>query len=135
MTEPRTEAVVALAEARHRGCEMELAKWAGTEELRERYMLHDVSSHIPSSTEDLAALRAAGWDVTPLAEADRAAAQERARLRAHIAATLPEWGVGPEYSRDGIHGWRCEHRDRYGPCDCFESLMSALLAAPEPDKT
>jgi hypothetical protein len=109
MTEPRAEAVVALAEARHRGCEMELAKWAGTEELRERYMLHDVSSHIPSSTEDLAALRAAGWDVTPLAEADRAAAQERARLRKRADSLID---VDPEGN----------------------FRLDALLADPEPEE-
>lgn len=31
---------------------------------------------------------------------------------------------------DGIHGWRCEHPDRYGQCDCFEQAVTDLLASP-----
>ena len=59
----------------------------------------------------------------------------RKRLLEHIAKTLPEWGVGPAYSRDGIHGWRCEHVDRYGPCDCFDDVMADLFPVdPEPSE-
>lgn len=60
-----------------------------------------------------------------------AAQQERERLRALIGKRLPEFGVGPEYSRDGIHGWRCEYVDRYGPCQCFDDLMAYLFDEPE----
>lgn len=57
------------------------------------------------------------------------AAEERERVMAAVRSTLPEWGVGPDYSRDGIHGWRCEYPDRYGPCECFETLLSDIRAA------
>src|SRR5699024_2202558 len=33
----------------------------------------------------------------------------------------------PEEYGDGIHGWRCEHPDRYGRCDCLSALIDDLV--------
>ena len=33
----------------------------------------------------------------------------------------------PDEYGDGIHGWRCEHPDRYGRCDCFEEAVTAVM--------
>ena len=33
----------------------------------------------------------------------------------------------PEEYSDGIHGWRCEHPDRYGRCNCFEEAVDAVM--------
>lgn len=34
-------------------------------------------------------------------------------------------GGGPGSS---LHSWRCEYPDRYGPCDCVESLAQEIVA-------
>lgn len=42
-----------------------------------------------------------------------------------VARVLHDEGCGPGTS---IHGWRCEHPDRYGPCNCVDELADAVLA-------
>ncbi len=39
----------------------------------------------------------------------------REEIARALANALSAEGGGPGNS---IHGWRCEHPDRYGPCDC-----------------
>lgn len=34
----------------------------------------------------------------------------------------------PDLYDSSIHSWRCEHPDRYGPCDCFAELVADLAA-------
>ena len=29
----------------------------------------------------------------------------------------------------GMHSWRCQYPDAYGPCDCFEELVTDLIGA------
>ena len=43
-------------------------------------------------------------------------------------------GVLVAYSIDathnqGLHGWRCEYVERYGPCYCFDELVDDLVLA------
>jgi hypothetical protein len=45
-----------------------------------------------------------------------------------IEEVLSEYGLRT-YDRDGIHRWRCEYPDRYGPCDCFAEMMQAIRDA------
>lgn len=40
-----------------------------------------------------------------------------------IEKALAENGVD-----SGIHSWRCEYPDRYGPCTCLEELVDDLNA-------
>lgn len=50
-------------------------------------------------------------------------------LREKLTTLLMGWGLNDcpsEYS-DGIHSWRCEHPDRYGPCKCFEDCIDELV--------
>ena len=57
-----------------------------------------------------------------------------ARLAAALAAVeeiLAEYGLRP-YDRDGIHRWRCEYPDRYGPCECFAAMMQAIPSRTTP---
>lgn len=61
----------------------------------------------------------------------KGAKQERERLRAVAVKRLPEMGVGPEFSQHGIHGWRCEYPDRYGPCECFDEAIKYVFDDPE----
>jgi len=28
---------------------------------------------------------------------------------------------------DTLHGWRCDHPDRYGECECLEELIEELM--------
>lgn len=35
-----------------------------------------------------------------------------------IAEVLLRAGAAP--GPYGLHGWRCEYPDRYGPCDCVQ---------------
>lgn len=46
--------------------------------------------------------------------------------RQAIEKLLRGWGLTdePDVYSDGIHGWRCEHPDRYGRCDCFNSAVN-----------
>ena len=83
------------------------------------------------AAEYIAALAAAGLTIVPT---DQTAAAERERLRALAVKLLPEYGVGPTFSRDGIHGWRCEYPDCYGPCECFDEVISNVFDDPEPDR-
>jgi hypothetical protein len=46
-------------------------------------------------------------------------------LTARIEKILLAEGAAPGNS---IHGWRCQHPDRYGPCTCVRDL-AALIAA------
>lgn len=41
-----------------------------------------------------------------------------------IAEVLREYGVGDFDA--SLHGWRCAHPDRYGPCTCFAELLTAI---------
>ena len=45
---------------------------------------------------------------------------------AAAAKALLDEGGGPG---NGIHSWRCEHPDRYGPCDCVNEVTRSMLAA------
>lgn len=45
------------------------------------------------------------------------------------AQALLDEGGGPGNS---IHSWRCEHPDRYGPCDCVQEVADSILAAALP---
>lgn len=45
--------------------------------------------------------------------------------REKVTRVLHDEGCGPGNS---IHGWRCEHADRYGPCDCVDELADTILA-------
>lgn len=31
-----------------------------------------------------------------------------------------------------LHSWRCEHPDRYGPCNCLEQTAEEIVKALEP---
>ena len=46
--------------------------------------------------------------------------------RDQLAQLLAENGIS-ETAPDGLHSWRCEHPDRYGPCDCRDELVNDLL--------
>jgi hypothetical protein len=46
------------------------------------------------------------------------------RNRERLTRILLEQDAGQGQS---IHGWRCNYPDRYGPCDCVEQLVTALL--------
>ena len=46
-----------------------------------------------------------------------------------VAEALASEGCAPGTS---IHSWRCEHPDRYGPCDCADDVSRAVLAVAEP---
>lgn len=52
-------------------------------------------------------------------------------LREAIEDICREWGISEHYSRDGIHGWRCEYEDRYGPCGDFQEFIDDLMLAIE----
>lgn len=49
--------------------------------------------------------------------------------RSDIRKVLEGWGLtdNPAEYGDGIHGWRCEHPDRYGRCDCFEDAVTDIM--------
>lgn len=51
-------------------------------------------------------------------------------LRDRLARALLENGLDST-GTSSIHGWRCEHPDRYGPCGCFAGLLDDLVAAAE----
>ncbi|GAA1147938.1 hypothetical protein GCM10009651_35810 [Microbacterium natoriense] len=57
---------------------------------------------------------------------------EPTSIRDEIAVFFRGLGLTdkPAEFGDGIHGWRCEHPDRYGACDCFEQAITDLLASP-----
>lgn len=52
-------------------------------------------------------------------------------LRGKVERVCREWGVSEEYQPDGIHRWRCEHVDRYGPCTCFAEFITDLMGVIE----
>lgn len=58
----------------------------------------------------------------------RSVAAER---RQAVEKVCREWGISEHYSRDGIHGWRCEYEDRYGPCTDFQEFINELMAVIE----
>lgn len=31
----------------------------------------------------------------------------------------------------GLHGWRCQYPDRYGPCTCYSDFLDALTTFVE----
>jgi hypothetical protein len=49
-------------------------------------------------------------------------------VKAAIETVLREWGLTdrPDLFDSSIHGWRCEHPDRYGYCTCFSELVFDL---------
>lgn len=49
--------------------------------------------------------------------------------RSDVRKILEGWGLTdrPEEYGDGIHGWRCEHPDRYGRCECFENAVTDIM--------
>lgn len=49
-------------------------------------------------------------------------------LRAAITTALAENGVNSR-APSGIHSWRCEYPDRYGPCSCLDELVDDLVRA------
>lgn len=49
-------------------------------------------------------------------------------VREALAAALTSNGVGRS-APDGIHSWRCEYPNVYGPCTCFAELLDDLVAA------
>ena len=48
------------------------------------------------------------------------AEDERGTLR----QILVENGLGPGSS---LHGWRCDHPDVYGECDCLDELIEDVM--------
>lgn len=50
--------------------------------------------------------------------------QESVR-RSRLRRVLIENGLEPG---SGLHSWRCEHPDVYGPCSCLDELMDELEA-------
>lgn len=46
-------------------------------------------------------------------------------LRDAVRQVLIEHAVDAKENQ-GLHGWRCQYPDSYGPCTCFEELVSAL---------
>ena len=58
-------------------------------------------------------------DATPTSDEARQAA----------AKALLDEGGGPG---NGLHSWRCEYPDRYGPCDCVQEVADLILAAAAP---
>ncbi len=50
--------------------------------------------------------------------------------REQVEAVMRGWGLTdePEQYGDGIHGWRCEHPDRYGRCNCFADAVDEIFA-------
>jgi hypothetical protein len=47
------------------------------------------------------------------------------RLRMLLRKVLRDYLIDvPE--NQGLHGWRCQYPDRYGPCDHFEQLVKEL---------
>jgi hypothetical protein len=49
----------------------------------------------------------------------------RADLEATLRDAMLKEGLdGTE--NQSYHSWRCQHPDRYGPCDCFTTLVSDL---------
>ncbi len=49
-------------------------------------------------------------------------------LRETVTRVLAENGVEGNYE---MHSWRCNYPDRYGPCDCVETLIDELVEAIE----
>lgn len=45
-----------------------------------------------------------------------------------IKRVLVDNGLEPGYS---LHGWRCEHPDRFGECDCVDGLANDIIRALE----
>lgn len=44
-----------------------------------------------------------------------------------VQRVLAEFGIEAVYSgEDGIHSWRCQYPEVYGPCDCLNELLAAL---------
>ncbi len=48
--------------------------------------------------------------------------------RETLADVLRAQGLA-DTANQGYHGWRCQHPDRYGACDCFAELVGDLWAA------
>lgn len=46
-------------------------------------------------------------------------------LLEELAKTLRENGID-EHAPSNLHSWRCEHKNRYGQCTCFDMLMNDL---------
>lgn len=44
--------------------------------------------------------------------------------REAVTTLLAEHGLEGNYD---IHSWRCQHPDRYGPCDCVSELVDNLM--------
>ena len=51
-------------------------------------------------------------------------------MREALSNALTENGISEGV--DGLHGWRCAHPDRYGPCTCVAELLDDLAAALAP---
>ncbi len=49
-------------------------------------------------------------------------------IEADLARALEANGITAT-APDGMHSWRCEYPDRYGPCDCLAGLSMSDLAA------
>lgn len=47
--------------------------------------------------------------------------------RDQIARVLAESDVTAAFG-SGIHSWRCEYPERYGPCNCLDGLIDDLAA-------
>lgn len=61
-------------------------------------------------------------------------AENDAGLAVEIERVLRENGLTdrPDKYDSSIHSWRCEHPDRYGPCDCFAELVADLTRVIPP---
>jgi hypothetical protein len=49
-----------------------------------------------------------------------------------IRAAVKVLNDGGGQPGSGLHSWRCEHPDRYGPCTCVAEVASDVVAAVEP---
>lgn len=45
-----------------------------------------------------------------------------------VSLALMENGIGP-LAPDGMHGWRCEWPNVYGPCECFAETVTDVVDA------
>lgn len=49
---------------------------------------------------------------------------------AAVKELLDEYAMGNP-TNQALHGWRCQHPDRYGPCDCYERLIIEIRQTVE----